>query len=896
MTHVLMPAPADVLLTDGRVATIRVLTPADAEGLTALHEGVGEHSLRLRFFSANVGTARQYAAHLLDGADDTVLTLVAVLGHRIVAEASAERVGPDTAEVAFLVADDVHGLGLGSLLLEHLAAGCRELGITAFVADVLADNSQMLRVFLDAGFTVTKHSEYGVVEFRISTEATSAAVRAADEREFHAETASLRPLLYSRSVAVLGVRRTGGGIGNAVLSSIVAGGFTGDLYVVHPQPDEVQGLEGLTLLPRLTDVATDLDLVMIAVPARHVLDALRDAVAAKAAAAVVISSGFSELGEEGAQIQRDLLRIARENSIRLVGPNCLGVLSNDPAIKLNATFTKASPPEGGLAIASQSGGVGIAMLDMASDLGLGVHSFISLGNKADVSGNDLLAAWYNDDHVRVAALYLESFGNAAKFARIARRFAERKPILAVVGGRSSGGVRAGASHTAAAAAPSVGVQALFAQAGVIGCTSASAMARTALLLTEQPLPRGSRIGIVSNAGGIGVLAADTSEDLGLEVPELSEPLRNALGSLVHGTIGTSNPVDLGAGADAHQLAGVAEAVLASGEVDALLVPIVATNVTDPTPLVVALTETRRRHPDTPVVLVAMGGLAVPAEGAPGVTVFDSPEEAVDAMAAASRYAAWLALPRDEPTRPDPTQSVAARSRAQALLEEATGGWVPAGGVSELLTPYGLAPSGTLCLDPLDAARAADELGFPVAVKVADETIVHKTDRGLVRVGIGSEAEVIAAVRAFEAELDCTSVPVLVQPVVSGVEIALGVVRDPGFGPLVMVAAGGTTTNILDDRTFLLPPVGRQDAARALRSLRIWPLLNGYRGSEPVDVAALEELICSLGRLSLDVPEIAELDLNPVMATPEGVVLVDVKMRLAEAAPGTDGVPRQLRMG
>lgn len=421
------------------------------------------------------------------------------------------------------------------------------------------------------------------------------------------------------------------------------------------------------------------------------------------------------------------------------------------------------------------------------------------------------------------------------------------------------------------------------------------MARTALLLTEQPLPQGARLGIVSNAGGIGVLAADTAEDLGLHVPEFSPRLRDTLQALVHGTVGTSNPVDLGAGASAEHLSGAASAILESGEVDALLVPIVATNVADPTPLVAALADARTRNPEVPVVLVAMGGLELPETGAPGLTVFSSPEEAVDAVAAVTRYAAWLALPRDEPTHPDPAAGAVARDIARELLDESTGGWVGAEGVARLLTPYGLAPTGRLTLDPLSTAKAASELGFPVALKVADETIVHKIDRGLVRVGLTSEVEVITTVRAFEQELGREGVPVLVQPVVAGVEIALGVVRDPSFGPLVMVAAGGTTTNLLNDRTFLLPPVHREDAARALRSLRIWPLLNGYRGSAPVDVSALEDLICSLGRLALDVPEIAELDLNPVMVNADGASLVDVKVRLAEAATVNDGVPRQLRM-
>lgn len=891
--RVVTPPPADVLLTDGTVACIRPLAASDEGELRALHDAMGEDAVRLRFFTVNRSAGKNYVRHLATGTGDTVLALVAVLRNSIVALATAERVSHEEAEVAFLVADEVRGHGVGSLLLEHLAAGCRARGIRRFVADVLWDNDTMVRVFRDAGFTLSRTAADGVVTFEISTAATPEALRAADLRESHSEEVSLRPLLYPTSVAVVGVRRDGGGIGHAVLRSIRDGGFTGTLQVVHPSASSV---EGLPTYASLSDVPGKVDLVVIAVPATAVLQTLEDAAAAGVSSAVIISSGFSELGPQGAQLQRDLLRIAREHSIRLVGPNCLGLLSNDPGIRLNATFASASPPHGGLAIASQSGGVGIAMLDVAQNLGLGVHTFVSLGNKADVSSNDLLAAWYDDAGVAAAALYLESFGNARKFARIARRFAERKPLLAVVGGRSLGGARAGQSHTAAATTPAVGVDALFAQAGVIACRSGESMARAALLLTEQPLPSGTRVGIISNAGGIGVLAADAADERGLVVPEFSARLKGRLRSHVAGTVGTSNPIDLGAGADVRHLREVVTAVLTSGEVDVLLVALVATNVTDPRPLAAALDGLRDQNPDVPMVLVAMGGLEVPRGRHRGPTVFGNPDDALEAIAHAIRYAEWLRIPHDERFDSDPDRAASARETARAVLAAAETGetWLSPDRASELLAPFGLAPVGDLATNPLAAADAAARIGFPVAVKVADETVVHKTDRGLVRVGLRSTAEVLATVRAFGLELHRDDVPVLVQPVVTGVELALGLVRDPGFGPLVMVAAGGIATGVWNDRAFLLPPVTARDAARALRSLRIWPLLDGYRGGDRVDVDGLVHLIEDLGQLATDVPEIAELDLNPVMARPQGAVLVDVKVRLGENPPTNDGVPRQLR--
>ncbi len=884
---------ADVLLTDGTVAVVRSVLLDDHQGLAALHEGVSVTSLRMRFFTVRREAGRNYVEHLFDPDQPTIASLVVTVRGRIVALGTAEPVSPDTAEVAFLVDEKMHGHGLGSLLLEHLAAVCRDRGIRRFVAEVLTENRAMLGVFLDAGFEISRTTDAGTTSVELGIAASARAVAAADVREGRSETRSLAPLLYPRSVAVTGVRRDGTGIGAAVLGSIRAGGYTGSLHVVHPGGAVVAGVASST---RFVDLPETVDLAIVAVPAQRVLDALGDAAAAGVPTAVVISSGFEEMGAEGAEMQRAMLDLARAHSMRLVGPNCLGVMSNDPEIRLNATFSQTVPPPGGLAIASQSGGVGIALIDIARDLGLGVGSFVSLGNKADVSGNDLLAAWLEDPRVTAAALYLESFGNAPKFARVARHFAERKPLLAVVGGRSSGGQRAGASHTAAAAASGVGVDALFAQAGVIGCHSAEELAETALLLAHQPLPTGSRLAVVSNAGGLGVLAADEADQSGLVVPELSAGLRDILAAHVLGTTGTSNPVDAGAGASAEDVGAITRALLGSDEVDAVLVVLVSTSVGDPGPLVDALTACRRTHPDKPLLLVPMGGLDPRPVDLPGITRFRSVSTAIHALARVARYAAWLRVPRESTEPADEDRSGAARLVGTRLLAEGArgGGWLEPASATELLGPYRLAPVGRSARGGESAAQAASELGFPVVVKVAEPGIVHKTDRGLVRVGLTSYDAVVSAVREFGLELGQDEVPVLVQPVVSGVELALGVVRDPGLGPLVMVAAGGVATDLLADRVFLLPPLTRGDAGRALRSLRSWPLLDGFRGAPRVAVAALEELIVSLGALATDVPEVAEMDLNPVLVSPDGCCLVDVKVRLAEAAPLDAGIPRRLR--
>ena len=880
---------SDVLLTDGRIASIRPLASADRAELIALHDRAGDDSIRRRFFTSGHVLAHRYVDRLYAVRPQDIVALVAAVSGHVVGLVGAERIGPDAAEVAMLVADAEHGHGVGSLLLEHAAAACRDRGIHRLHAEVLAENGAMLRVLLDAGFDLTRRTDHGVVVVEMSTEATARALEAADRRERASEARSLHPLLYPRAVALAGVRRSGGGLGHAVLRAIVDGGFTGELHLVHPAASSI---DGITAFRHFTDVPARVDLAIVTVPAQEVLETLEDAAEAAIPAAVVISSGFSELNSAGATVQQRMLSIARARGLRLVGPNCMGVISNSPDIRLNATFTDSVPPAGGLAVASQSGGIGIALLDTARELGVGVHAFVSLGNKADVSGNDLLCAWYDDPQVTATALYLESFGNARKFARVARSFASRKPLMAVVGGRSTSGSRAGASHTSAAATPAAAVDALLAQAGVIPCRSAESMARTALLLQEQPLPTGRRIGVVSNAGGLGVLAVDAAEAEGLQVPEFSPGLRAQLASHLRITAGTSNPVDLGAGATADDVTHVVQALLGSTEIDLLLLVVVPTTVAPATPLVEALGRLGPAYGEKAAVLVGLGGLGA---GAGRVTVYHAVDHAIDAIGHAVRYAEWLRIPPSDPPRRDVERADAARALAQKLAGAAdvTTRWLSFADAVDVLRTYGLAPVGEIVASPTGAAEAASRISFPVALKVADPEIVHKTDRGLVHLGLGSASAVVAAATDISAALGDALRPLLVQPMLEGVEIALGVSREQRFGPLVMVAAGGVATAVLDDRTFLVPPISQQDAARAIRSLRAWPLLEGYRGSPAVDLTALERMIVALGQLARDVPQLAELDLNPVVCSAQGAVVVDAKVGLARSAVTGDDLPRQL---
>ena len=538
-----MTATSDVLLADGTIAVIRPLMGGDRGALEALHAEVSDTSSRLRFFAAGRKAGRDYVAHLFSDAPAEI-TLLALVEGAVVAVATAERLDAGTAEVAFLVRDDLRGHGVGSLLLEHLAAAGRDRGISRFTADVLGENVAMAGVFRSAGFDVVRRTEQGVIEVEMSTAASALAVAAADRREGRAEARSLGALAHPRRVAVIGA--AGGGattVGDAVLASVVDGGFTGDLVVVHPTAGSVAGVPAH---PRLVDVPGRVDLAVVAVPAAELLAVLGDAVLA-AVPTVVVLSGLDEAGPDDAERRLALVRLARAHSIRLIGPHSLGVLVNDPGTRLNATLSALVPRPGGLALASQSGGVGVSLLEAASRTRAGVLTLVSLGDKVDVSGNDLLAAWLEDPRVTAAGLYLESFGNAPKLARLARRFAERKPLLVVVGGLTADGRRAGSSHSGATAAPVGAVTALLRQAGVIECRSVEELAETALVLAEQPLPAGLRTAVITDAGGLGVLAADAAGTVGLVVPVLSPGLRTRLAELTAPPTGSANPVDLGPG-------------------------------------------------------------------------------------------------------------------------------------------------------------------------------------------------------------------------------------------------------------------------------------------------------------------------------------------------------------
>lgn len=888
----------DVLLLDGEIARIRPVVADDRPALVELYARLSDKALYLRFFTSSRRSADQDVARLTRNDDVDHVALAVAIDDRLVAVAGFERLDdPAEAEVAFVVDDASQGLGIGTLLLEHLASAGLARGVKRFVAETLVRNAKMLGVFRDAGLAfAAEPARDDIVRLTLPLLPDERYRDAVGNRERVAELASLSRVMAPASIVVVGAGARPDGLGHQILANLARGGFRGSLAAVNRDGVDVCGSKGFD---SIADVPGVLDLVVVAVPAAGVLDVARQAAARGVAGLVVITAGFAELGGDGRLAQDELLRICRAGSMRLIGPNCMGIANT--AVSMNATFCSTLPLPGGISLMSQSGAVGIAALDYAMCTGVGLASFVSAGNKVDVSGNDVLSLWETDDSTRVCALYLESFGNPRKFARIAARVGRQKPIVAVKSGRSTAGARGVASHTASAATPDLAVDTLFAQAGVIRVDSLAELFDVATLLDRAPLPKGRRVAIVGNSGGPGVLAADACEAAGLDVPSLSGLTLGRIAALLPAGSAVSNPVDLGAGATAVALEEALRALLEDDEVDAVITVFTPVQPGSANAIADAIARCRLDHLDVPIVTVFLGVDTLPdrlrdGRGQPLVAYHAFPEPAARALAAAASYAEWRVRPRGTVAAPEGIDAMAARRIVESELRAAPEGrWLEASVATGLVATYGIEVASAVHVsNPDDAAAAAADIDGPVALKAAAGALVHKTDRGGVQLGLRGASETrLGYVEMSERLGDAMGGAIVQSMVTSGVETAIGVVSDPQFGPLVMFGLGGVASDLLADRAFRLLPLTVEDAAAQIRSLRASPLLFGYRGAPECDVAALEDMLLRVAALAEDLPEIAEMDLNPVICSPDGAVAVDVKIRLAPAAR-IDPLLRRLR--
>jgi acetate---CoA ligase (ADP-forming) len=882
---------AEVVLRDGSTIHVRPARPGDEQALLLFLRGLSESARFFRFFSGAVDLA-DAARQAVEVDYERKLALVAQAGGdgRVVAHAVYLATGPERAEVAFAIADEYQERGLGTILLGQLAEAASRRGIREFEARVLPQNHRMIDVFRASGFPTSIRYESGEINVAFPTSLSRDALERFERREQTAAIAAMKTFLTPRSVAVIGASRSRGSIGGEVFHNLLVTGFEGPAYPVNPSAEVVQSV---VAYPTVEDIPGPVDLAVIVVPAALAIEVARQCGAKGVRALVVISSGFAETGDSGRERQRELIAVCREFGMRLIGPNCMGIMNVSPDVRLNATFAPNFPPHGRVAFSSQSGALGLAVIDYASSLGVGLSSFVSVGNKADISGNDLIQYWEADPSTDVILLYLESFGNPRAFARITRRVGRTKPIIAVKSGRSSAGARATSSHTGALiAASDITVDALFRQAGVIRTDTLAEMFDVASLLANQPVPKGTRVGIISNAGGLGILCADACEAAGLEVPTLPHETLRGLSEFLPREASTGNPVDMIASASADDYRRAIDIVAASGAVDSVIVIFVPPLVTRAEDVARAIREAAVRISDRlPLLSVFMSTQGMPpelrGEGA-RIPSYAFPEEAARALAHAAHYGRWRA-------RPDGREAEFTDLRpadAAVLLGAALDGgrtWLHPDEVVALLSCYGLPVADWRLEDsPEAAARAAEELGGPVALKAVAAGLIHKTEAGAVRLGLATPDQVEQVAGEMAATVGRTGQRVdrfLVQRMVpAGVEVLIGVVHDPLFGPVVACGAGGTAVELMRDVSVRIAPLTDLDATQMLRELATFPLLEGFRGAPPADIAALEGAILRVAAMVEAHPEIAELDCNPVVVLQTGVTVVDARIRVEAPAP------------
>jgi acetyl coenzyme A synthetase (ADP forming)-like protein len=869
----------DVILRDGSTMRLRAPVSDDAAAIVAFFAGLSVHSRFLRFHGL-AAAGERFARTLVEPDWEEKGSFVGVMGEadeeRIVALGNYVRLRDrHTAEAAFAVADDYQRNGVGTRLLEQLAARAAEHGIDAFVAEVLPENATMLGVFENIGFRATRALEGGVYEVRFPLASTEGYRERVDERDHVAVTASLLPFFQPSTVAVVGASARRGTIGGELFRNVLAGGFTGAAYPVNLKGEPVAGVRAYSSIEEIPD---HVDLCVVCLPGEHVLAAAEEALRKGTKALCVISAGFAEIGAEGRARQEQLLAMIRAHGARLVGPNCLGIAST--AVGLNATFAPRAFPTGRIGFSSQSGALGLALLERAEGRGLGISAFVSIGNKADVSSNDLLEWWEDDDATDLVLMYVESFGNPRKFARIARRLAREKHVLAMKSGRSRAGSKAAGSHTAALAGSDTAVDAVFRQAGVIRADTLSELLDIAALLSSQPVPQGRRVAVLTNAGGLGILCADACEAAGLDLAPLSEESRATLAASLPIEASVANPVDMLGSATAESFEAALPVILADPGIDSVIVLFVPTVSVEPGGVAAAISRATADADQAgkPVLAAILAATGTPAtlRSAANIPSFAYPEAAAKALGRAAEHGEWLRRSAGTVPHLDNVDTTAAAQIVAETLAHADETWLDPPTMRRLLAAYGIPLVGErLATTPAEAVAAADELGYPAVVKTA-EAGAHKTETGGVALDLIDAAEV----REAAERIGC---PVIVQPMISGgVELLAGVAQDPVFGPLVAFGPGGVLAELIGDAHFRLTPLTDVDADELVTSGKAGRLIGGFRGKPPADAAGLADVLHRLSQLADDLPELAELDLNPVIGLPDRAVVVDARIRLARS--------------
>ncbi len=856
-----------MLLKDGRPAHMRPISADDADGLIDFYSRVSSESKYFRFFAPYPTLSVKDVKRFTEVDQDRRVAFVMTLGGRIIATGRYDATEEEEAEVAFLVEDAHQGRGVGQLLLEHLAQAGRERGIKRFVADVLPANSRMLQIFREMGYHVEGTLDAGVQRLVFPLDATDTSIRVMRAREHRAEAASIDRIFNARSVAVVGASRRQGSIGQAMVRNLVLGDYSGQVYAVNKQAEAVSGLPAYS---NVVDIPYDVDLAIVVVPADAVPDVVLDCAAKGVHGLVVISSGFAEQGAEGRGQQRKLLELSRSYGLRLIGPNCLGIINTAPKMQLNASLAPRMPPRGRVGFFCQSGALGTAILESVSRRGLGLSTFVSAGNRADVSGNDLLQYWQEDDATEVILLYLESIGNPRKFSRIARRVSQTKPIVAVKSGRSTQGVPVGHA-VKRSSAPQPAVDAMFRQAGVIQVESLDEMFDVAQLLAHQPLPRGNRISIVGNSDAMGLLVADAATSVGLHVSE---------------------PISLGAGADADDFEQALDTALINPDIDALVVvyiPPLNTTGEEVANVLAAVGE----QSDKPIVSTFLGSEGVPellrvpelggAAGRGSVPSYSAPESAVRALSRVVNYAKWAAREQGEVSPGLDHRTGDARAIVRDVLAKAPRGAIlSTDQVHMLLACYGIDLWTWINVHNKEEAIAAGRsLGWHVVIKAGSEHLRARPDLAHVIRNIVDENDMSDAWDEISGWVGMRrNTEYFVQrQAPPGIPLAFSAIEDPLFGPLVSFGLAGAPSQLLGDVAYGIPPLTDIDAETMIKELKSAPLLYGYRGSDPVDVDTIQSVLQRLAALKDDLPEVVELDVEPALVNGDGMTALSARAKI-----------------
>ena len=880
---------ADVVLRDGGTAHLRPIHPADADAVQAFHGGQSQKSIYMRFFAFKSKLSAKELKRFTEVDYKDRVALVITIGGEIMGIGRYDRLNdPEEAEVAFNIADAHQGRGIGSILLEHLAAAARENGIRKFSAEVLPENRKMLMVFSDAGYDVKRHFDDGVVSLEFNIDPTDKSRAVMESREHRAEARSIQELLAPSSVAVIGASRKWGTVGYQLLEHIIEGRFTGPVYAINPEAFE---LAGMLSFARLSEVPGPVNLAIIAVPYAEVPKVVEECGAAGVKGIVVATAGYADDGERGLARQRELVRQARANGMRVIGPASLGIMNTNPAVSLNASMAPSLGRRGGLGLFSQSAAIGVSLYAASSRRRVGISTFLSAGNRADVSGNDMMQFWEDDADTTAVGLYLESIGNPRKFSRLARRLARTKPVIVAKSDAMGLGLPPGHAVRTTQAPPEA-LDAMMRQAGVIRVETIEQLMDVAQIVSSQPLPKGPGVAVFSNSRALGKVVADSAAAQGLGVerivtdidldagmsvalPALRHSLQEVLtADTVHAVVVALLPAH---GLTVEKIAGVlAECSVAAGK------PVVAafSGLLDPS--------------------IYVEGMVGDEAGSTVVPCYSNPGAAVAALGSVVRYAQWLGRDQGLFVEPEGCDPEGTHDELERLLDKVGGEHLvrlDAETAAGLLARYGIRVVPSAGFETADeAVAAADRLGWPVALKTTDPALRHRLDLGGVRLDIQDADSLRRNVLEMRKSLERYGSPSLevqtMAPV--GQACTFRAIEDPLLGPVVSFGLAGDAVNLLDDWAHRVPPLSGSDLHDFIRAPRASRKLFGYQGLPAVDARALEDLAARLTRLKDNHPEIALVDFNPVLAGPEGAAILSADVRIANAAQRTDSARRAMR--